>query len=179
MICESSDGDSLLAWMGDCLICLVTLLARVVHVRPTLFRAPIGSGSTPDQQICCRYNSRTTTQCICGSCLVLASYSACMRKILTIMVSAQVLSGMFSSTTGRIDDRWQRFMKFQIARARQCFADAEAGVDNLDTDARWPVWSALILYRCAPLSTPPYSPLATRRHDQSATSFLHVEKFAV
>ena len=58
---------------------------------------------------------------------------------------------MFSSTTGRIDDRWQRFMKFQIARARQCFADAEAGVDNLDADARWPVWSALILYRCAHL----------------------------
>jgi phytoene synthase len=54
---------------------------------------------------------------------------------------------MFSSTTGRIDDRWQRFMKFQIARARQFFADAEAGVDLLDTDARWPVWSALILYR--------------------------------
>ncbi|CAL8462786.1 g2319 [Coccomyxa elongata] len=60
---------------------------------------------------------------------------------------SEVLTGMFSSTTGRIDDRWQRFMKFQIARARQCFADAEAGVDNLDADARWPVWSALILYR--------------------------------
>lgn len=59
----------------------------------------------------------------------------------------QVLSGMFSSTTGHIDDRWQAFMKFQIARARQYFADAEAGVDHLDTDARWPVWSALILYR--------------------------------
>ena len=59
----------------------------------------------------------------------------------------QVLSGMFSRTTGRIDDRWQAFMKFQIARARQYFADAEAGVDNLDSDARWPVWSALILYR--------------------------------
>lgn len=38
-------------------------------------------------------------------------------------------------------------MKFQIARARQYFADAEAGVDHLDADARWPVWSALILYR--------------------------------
>ena len=60
----------------------------------------------------------------------------------------QVLTGMFSRTTGRIDDRWQAFMKFQIARARQCFADAEAGVDHLDSDARWPVWSALILYRC-------------------------------
>ena len=62
-------------------------------------------------------------------------------------VNVQVLTGMFSRTTGHIDDRWQAFMKFQIARARQYFADAEAGVDHLDTDARWPVWSALILYR--------------------------------
>ena len=55
---------------------------------------------------------------------------------------------MFSTTSGKIDDRWQRFMKFQIARTRGYFADAEGGIDNLDADARWPVWSALILYRC-------------------------------
>jgi len=60
---------------------------------------------------------------------------------------AEVLSGMFNRSSGRIDDRWRAFMKFQIARARQCFADAEAGVDFLDAKARWPVWSALILYR--------------------------------
>jgi hypothetical protein len=48
---------------------------------------------------------------------------------------------------GRVDERWQAFMKFQIARARKCFEDAEAGVDLLDQNARWPVWSALILYR--------------------------------
>ncbi len=35
----------------------------------------------------------------------------------------------------------------QIARTRQCFEDAEAGVNLLDPSARWPVWSALILYR--------------------------------
>ena len=63
------------------------------------------------------------------------------------LCALQVLTGMFSRTTGHIDDRWQSFMKFQIARARQYFADAEAGVDHLDADARWPVWSALILYR--------------------------------
>lgn len=56
-------------------------------------------------------------------------------------------TGMYSKSNGRIDDRWRRFMQFQIARARQCFADAEAGVDLLDEKARWPVWSALILYR--------------------------------
>ena len=66
------------------------------------------------------------------------------------MCALQVLTGMFSPTSGRIDDRWAAFMRFQIARARQCFADAEAGVDDLDADARWPVWSALILYRCVP-----------------------------
>ncbi len=61
----------------------------------------------------------------------------------------QVLTGMFSSTSGKIDDRWQRFMKFQINRTRGYFADAESGIDYLDADTRWPVWSALILYRSA------------------------------
>eukprot|EP00879_Flechtneria_rotunda_P003097 GHRR01003318.1.p2 GENE.GHRR01003318.1~~GHRR01003318.1.p2 ORF type:complete len:404 (+),score=104.14 GHRR01003318.1:1700-2911(+) len=56
-------------------------------------------------------------------------------------------NGMYSPVTGRMDDRWQRFMQYQIARAHQHFADAEAGVDLLDQKARWPVWSALILYR--------------------------------
>ncbi|GMH43731.1 hypothetical protein BSKO_11653 [Bryopsis sp. KO-2023] len=60
----------------------------------------------------------------------------------------EVLRGsLFAPTTGKIDDRWRNFMKFQIERARQCFADAEAGVNALDEDARWPVWSALMLYR--------------------------------
>lgn len=35
----------------------------------------------------------------------------------------------------------------QIARAREYFTEAEEGVDYLDVKARWPVWSALILYR--------------------------------
>lgn len=55
--------------------------------------------------------------------------------------------GLFSPTTGRIDDRWRAFMKFQIERARHYFAVAEEGVHALDADARWPVWSALSLYR--------------------------------
>ena len=52
----------------------------------------------------------------------------------------EVLAGMHSPSSGRIDDRWRQFMKFQIARARQLFEDAEAGVDFLDDKARWPVW---------------------------------------
>lgn len=59
---------------------------------------------------------------------------------------SEVLRGMFARSTGNIDDRWRAFMKFQIARAREYFAEAEAGVNLLQKDARWPVWSALILY---------------------------------
>lgn len=59
----------------------------------------------------------------------------------------EVLRGMFAPTTGKIDDRWRAFMQFQIKRAREYFEEAEAGVNLLDADARWPVWSALILYR--------------------------------
>jgi len=59
----------------------------------------------------------------------------------------EVSEGMFAKTTGKIEDRWQGFMTYQIHRARAYFADAEAGVDFLHKDARWPVWSALILYR--------------------------------
>ena len=47
---------------------------------------------------------------------------------------------MHSPSSGRIDDRWRKFMKFQIARAHKCFEDAEYGVDFLDDKARWPVW---------------------------------------
>lgn len=52
------------------------------------------------------------------------------------------MKGIFAPSTGKIDDRWRAFMTFQIARARQIFADAEAGVNLLDKDARWPVWCA-------------------------------------
>jgi len=46
-----------------------------------------------------------------------------------------------------IDDRWCALMQFQIQRARQFFAQAESGISALSQDARWPVWSALMLYR--------------------------------
>jgi 15-cis-phytoene synthase len=59
----------------------------------------------------------------------------------------EVLRGMYAPSTGRIDDRWRLFMQAQIGRARGAFATAEAGVNALDADARWPVWTALVLYR--------------------------------
>ena len=58
-----------------------------------------------------------------------------------------VRGSLYSPSTGKVDDRWKAFMKFQIARAREVFAEAEAGVNCLHEDARWPVWSALDVYR--------------------------------
>lgn len=58
-----------------------------------------------------------------------------------------VLNGSYVDAEGRVDPRWQEFMRFQINRAREYFAEAEAGVFDLDRSARWPVWSALVLYR--------------------------------
>lgn len=48
---------------------------------------------------------------------------------------------------GVIDDRWRSLMKFQIERARKYYDLAESGIRSLHPDARWPVWTALMLYR--------------------------------
>ncbi|HEY9826831.1 MAG TPA: phytoene synthase [Stenomitos sp.] len=48
---------------------------------------------------------------------------------------------------GVLDDRWRALMKFQIERARKFFTQSESGIYALQRDARWPVWSALVLYR--------------------------------
>ena len=48
---------------------------------------------------------------------------------------------------GVVDERWCQFMQFQIERARQFFTQAENGLHFLIPDARWPVWSALMLYQ--------------------------------
>lgn len=47
---------------------------------------------------------------------------------------------------GVVDDRWQALMRFQIERARKFYIQAEKGISTLSQDARWPVWSALMLY---------------------------------
>ncbi len=48
---------------------------------------------------------------------------------------------------GVIDGRWRELMRFQIQRARKFYAEAESGICRLSPDARWPVWTALMLYR--------------------------------
>ena len=47
---------------------------------------------------------------------------------------------------GVLNDRWIALMQFQIQRARKFYAEAERGISLLSRDARWPVWSALMLY---------------------------------
>lgn len=48
---------------------------------------------------------------------------------------------------GVMDERWRSLMKFEIQRAREYYQSAEHGIRALDSDARWPVWSALMLYQ--------------------------------
>ena len=48
---------------------------------------------------------------------------------------------------GVIDDRWRSLMQFQIDRAQDYYKRAESGIRRLNPDARWPVWSALMLYQ--------------------------------
>jgi 15-cis-phytoene synthase len=48
---------------------------------------------------------------------------------------------------GVVDSRWRELMQFQIQRARKAFAQAEQGISFLSRDARFPVWTALMLYR--------------------------------
>nr|KYP32047.1 hypothetical protein KK1_047372 [Cajanus cajan] len=47
----------------------------------------------------------------------------------------------------KVSERWRKFMKHQITRARFYFNRAEEGVPQLEKASRWPVWSSLILYR--------------------------------
>jgi phytoene synthase len=48
---------------------------------------------------------------------------------------------------GVMDDRWVKLMAYQIQRAREFYAKAEQGIAALCRDAKWPVWTSLMLYR--------------------------------
>ncbi|WP_346016554.1 15-cis-phytoene synthase CrtB [Chroococcidiopsis sp. CCMEE 29] len=47
---------------------------------------------------------------------------------------------------GVVDQRWQELMQFQIQRTREFYLQAEKGISYLSSDARWPVWAALMSY---------------------------------
>ncbi len=46
-----------------------------------------------------------------------------------------------------IDDKWRRFMRFQIARARNLYDEAWAGISLLNRDGRFAIATAADLYR--------------------------------
>ncbi|KAK3218637.1 hypothetical protein Dsin_012607 [Dipteronia sinensis] len=48
---------------------------------------------------------------------------------------------------GKVTDKWRRFLKSQIKRARMFFDKAEKGVTELNAASRWPVYASLLLYR--------------------------------
>lgn len=59
----------------------------------------------------------------------------------------EVMNATLKNADGTMDERWVRFMKFQIARAREYFVKAEEGVYGLGPLARWPVMTSLVVYR--------------------------------
>ena len=48
---------------------------------------------------------------------------------------------------GVINNQWKELMNFQLTRARYWFKKSEDGIKWLSSDARWPVWTSLRLYR--------------------------------
>ncbi len=48
---------------------------------------------------------------------------------------------------GKINKQWKALMNFQLIRAREWFQKSEDGIKWLSSDARWPVWTSLRLYR--------------------------------
>ena len=48
---------------------------------------------------------------------------------------------------GVINNQWKALMHFQLKRARDWFKKSEDGIKWLSSDARWPVWTSLRLYR--------------------------------
>ncbi|WP_320675565.1 phytoene synthase [Prochlorococcus sp. MIT 1300] len=48
---------------------------------------------------------------------------------------------------GKLNQEWKELMAFQLQRARMWFEKSEQGVRWLSSDARWPVWTSLRLYR--------------------------------
>ncbi len=48
---------------------------------------------------------------------------------------------------GKINKQWKALMNFQLTRAREWFHKSEDGIKWLSSDARWPVWTSLRLYR--------------------------------
>ena len=67
---------------------------------------------------------------------------------------------------GVVDDRWRALMRFQIARTRALYAEAERGIALLDADGRFAIAAAADLYRAilADIETHDYDVFHRRAH---------------
>jgi phytoene synthase len=67
---------------------------------------------------------------------------------------------------GRVDDRWRAFMRFQIARNRQLYAEAWPGIVLLEPDGRFAIAAAARLYEAilADIETHDYDVFNRRAH---------------
>ncbi len=67
---------------------------------------------------------------------------------------------------GQVDDRWRAFMRFQIARARRLYAEAQPGIALLEPDGRFAVAAAAELYRAIlqDIETHAYDVFSRRAH---------------
>lgn len=76
--------------------------------------------------------------------------------------------------TGRNDDRWKAFMRFQIARTRQLYEEAWPGIALLHRDGRLAVAAAASVYRAilAKIEANDYDNFTRRAHLSSSEKFL-------
>ncbi|MCY4082990.1 MAG: phytoene/squalene synthase family protein [Caldilineaceae bacterium] len=69
-------------------------------------------------------------------------------------------------STGKVDDRWRAFMRFQIGRTRQLYDEAWPGIALLHADGRFAIGAAAELYRAilADIESHDYDVFSRRAH---------------
>ena len=77
---------------------------------------------------------------------------------------------------GTIDHRWRAFMRFQIRRARQLYAEALPGVALLGRNGRFAIAAAAELYRAIldDIEEHDYDVFSRRAHTTNREKFLHL-----
>lgn len=75
-----------------------------------------------------------------------------------------------SIAAGKVTDRWRRFMRFQIERNRQLYAESLPGIYHLDKDGRFAIAAAAELYRAIldEIETSDFDVFSSRAHVSTA-----------
>lgn len=48
---------------------------------------------------------------------------------------------------GKVTDKWKKFMREQIKRVKALLDEGEKGINELNFDARWALWTSVLVYR--------------------------------